>query len=132
LRHVAAALTAGKSEPLAFKFATRTKIAVAVCIIASALICGLVTLDHDHYRITQAAQPLVNARAVLYLPQTKDNSIWLDANPSNDTVPAGVADLMCGALSGHLSQTYTVLVRLHSVVLAQCDIGKHNEPLRAS
>jgi hypothetical protein len=116
---------------LAFKFATRTKIALAVCIIASALIYG-VTRNHDHYRIIQAAQPLVNARAVLYLPQTKDNSIWLDANPSNGTVPAGVADLVCGTLSRELSQTYTVLVRLHGVVLAQCDIGKHNESLRAS
>ena len=96
------------------------------------LIYGFVTRDHDQYRIADAARPLVNARAVLDAPRTTTNSIWLDANPSNGTVPAGVADLMCAALSGQLSQTYTVLVRLRGVVLAQCDIVKHNEPLRAS
>jgi hypothetical protein len=95
----------------------------AVCIVAGALIIGFVTRHHDQYRITNAARPLVNARAVLHPPHTRDNSIWLDANPSNGTVPAGVADIMCGALSGQLSQTYTVLVRLRGVVLAQCDIG---------
>ena len=103
--------------------AWRPIITIAVCVVVGALIYGFVTRDHDKYRITNAARPLVNARAVLYFPQTKDNSIWLDANPSNGTVPAGVAGLMCGALSGQLSQTYTVLVRLHGVVLAQCYIG---------